>query len=436
MSYHKKYLKYKNKYLLLKNLRGGDSDLTIHEIDINTTLYHGSFNKITGKLNSPSYYSTDPLQSLGHLLSTSTKFTNKDFKDVNNTTVIKDLSKIATCYPSIYNYINKDKIYLLHLLVNSTNYDNTFGKIFNKNKIKELLLVNPEKINILNNFKKKLVAIGSLKDDEKEIVESNFEDLYNTYFDNYYSTCSYQCFRGWANTPGYYLLSNIDYNKYLKSIIPEIIGDKKIDGIYVERDQNEIILFNTDKLSDKFTINYILPYIFYQEKEKKIDLAKDFILDYDTKCKEFLEEPDNKEKQGKLYEKFKEFGYINGNEENKELWNFDWFFTYCENYDPYKNIEIDEKNCKTLFAREMNKNENCIKRYITNPTYLGISEEDTGYVFCDSPIFTSKLSILNIDKNSEKIKDWLLNINYFTEDKLKLSALICIKREAQLDRVL
>ena len=85
MSYYNKYLKYKNKYLLLKNLRGGvDSDLKIHEIDINTKLYHGTFNKIIGKLNSPSYYSTDPLQSLGHLISTSTKFINTDSNNTIN----------------------------------------------------------------------------------------------------------------------------------------------------------------------------------------------------------------------------------------------------------------------------------------------------------------------------------------------------------------
>ncbi len=170
-------------------------------------------------------------------------------------------------------------------------------------------------------------------------------------------------------------------------------------------------------------------------KEKNIDLAKEFILDYDKKCQLFLKNTDDTAIQTQLFEKFKEFGYIN---EEKELWNFDWFFTFCEKYDPYENIVINQNNCKTLFDKKIDGNENCIKRHITNPTNLGISESDADYSYflCDSPIFTSKLSILNIDKNSEKLKDWLLNINYFTEDKLKLSNLICIDKQAQINRVL
>jgi len=99
MSYITKYLKYKSKYLKLKNMIGkGNTDyFNIFEFDKNTTFYHGSFNKIKEEFRLPIYFSPDPLQSVGHLLAISAKIMKDDYK-VTDT----DLNNITSCYPIIY----------------------------------------------------------------------------------------------------------------------------------------------------------------------------------------------------------------------------------------------------------------------------------------------------------------------------------------------
>jgi hypothetical protein len=241
---------------------------------------------------------------------------------------------------------------------------------------------------------------------------------------------------GWSNTPGYYLLSQIDYNSYFQEILPKIMYNIVIDGIYVERDQNEIILFNTDKLNKEYTVNYILPFKFYdmtQKEEANIERAREFILDYDRKCNAFRTDIEIEENQTQLIDKYKEFSYIS--EDKSKQWQFDWFFTFCENYDPYTELVPNELNCKTLSETKDNEgntlltNQNCIKRYSTNLV------EDNDFFECPSQKFTNKLSILNIE-DVAKLKIWLSNINYFTEEKLKLFGSICRDRERILHRVL
>jgi hypothetical protein len=445
MSYYEKYLKYKNKYIHLKNklMIGGNDNIEIKEFNAGTLLYHGTFNQISGKINSPGYYSTDPLQSLGHLLSTSTKLCSKDYKP-DSEQLIKDLKKISTCYPQVYSYTLTTQIKLLHLLVGASvsNYNTTFGIIFNKDIIKAYLDDIPEKkINILKNFKNKLNSIG-IKVSTEEINLDNFNTEYDVLFDEYVRSCEQQCFRGWSNTPGYYILSNIDYNKYLK----EVTGiEVDFDGIFVERDQDEIILFNNSKLDEKYNKNYILPYYFYNP-DRSLDDAKEFIMDYDEKCEAFLADTKHKNvlAQLNLLEKFKKFSYINS--EGTKLWKFDWFSTFCEKFNPYTELNVNEENCPTLFKENLQTNENCTKRYPMNHTNLGI-EPDYRYTMCnapkpepeisfDPPLLTSKLSILNIVEDSDALQEWLREINKFNELNLDIGKDICKGRQAMLDRVL
>jgi hypothetical protein len=425
MSFYSKYLKYKNKYLELKRLIGGlNEDMTIQYFPTNTLFYHGSYNKINGKLFTPSYYSIDPLQSLGHLLSTSTKLIYSKEPSRN------DLDKISTCYPIIYTFTNKENLCLLHLL-NVHKYDNTFGKILNKDIYKEYLNKNPDKILILQNFTDKLLSLKIIK--EKPIInEINFDELYDKFFYKYLQDCEVKCFTGWSNTPGYYLLSNIDYNKYLREIIPNIMKDIEIDGIYVERDQDEIILFNNSKINDEVGINYILPYYFYENKD--IEKAKQYILDYDKKSKRYLDNKDDKQTQQELINKYKQFSYIN--ESGISIWNFDWFFTFCEKFNPV-NFVPNVENCPTLSAKNLLDDENCVKRYQMNPLNTGIEEEniDYGFLSCDSPKFTNKISISDVSQ-SKSLELWLKNITFFNDKILNINDYICNNRIAMLNRVL
>ena len=358
---------------------------------------------------------------------------------------IKDLNKITACYPMIYKYLNKEKVNLLQMQVNSTNYDKTFGIIFNKDKIKMFLDILKNKIDILNNFIKKIYDIGAINEKKYNIKDTvnpfqvtidNFDETFDDVFLAYISSCENSCFMGWSNTPGYYILSQIDYNEYLKLLIPTIVKDISLDGIYVEKDQNEIILFNTKKLNkDKITINYVLPYKFYnkldEENYENYENAKKFINNYNEKCKNYLNDNTNETNKKDIIDIFKEFNYI----DNELLWNFDWFTTFCEVYDPYEDIDITESKCKELFKKKENENTNCTKRYPLNPAALNI-EEDYGYFECTIPRSTSKLSILNIREHSQLLKNWMNKIEYFNEGKLKIFNSICLDRKIGLNRIL
>jgi hypothetical protein len=424
MEYKNKYIKYKNKYLTLKKQLGGNKEyFELYTINSETTLYHGSFNKVNGHINIPGYFTTDPLQSLGHLISTARRLDNStDYK-------ITDLNNISSCYPTIYKYKTVDKLTLLKMNVGSKKYNDSFGVLFNKGILKTFLdeLKETKKFEVLTNFRNKLEDIGQ-KIPEKEkinITNDNFFWIYCVLFDKYIDLCKSGCFGGWVNTPGYYLLSNIDYNLYFNNILEDIIPyDSKIDGIYVERDQDEIILFNNTNLSDISIPNFILP--FYINTEDK---AKEFINNYDKVVLEFLDDKNNEDKQKAIINLFKKFNHIDESGINK--WNFDWFKTYCENYNPYK--EVDISNCTHPEFTNPEK-EKCRIRFPVNI----ILDDEFQDPECDN-FLSSKLSILNIKSHSELLSKWIDNIktDKFSENTLQLfEDNFCINRQNILQRKL
>ena len=424
MSYYNKYLKYKNKYVSLKKQLGGNREYfeTVSK-EPGTILYHATFNKVIGKLYSPSYYSTDIMQSLGHLLSTSSKFDNK------GGFVVNDLIKISSCYPFIYKFSNSDQINLLKMNVGAWSFDNTFGILLNKAIYKEYLDRQSNRIEIINNFKIKLMGIGE-KLTHCRIDDATFEENYNKLFDKYIEKCKLSCWGGWANTPGYYLLSSIDYNSYLKQILPDIIPrEMTLDGIYVDRDQDEIILLNMDKINPEPSIQYIIPYFLIN---KPIEDIRDFVNNYLRVTDEFLKNPTDVTKQTRLFELFKRFNYIN--EAGTHKWNFTWFTSFCKNYNPYNSRKtIERAECGV--APELP--DLCLKRYPIDHSEIGQVEDYEQYM-CDHERYSSKLSILEIEEYNEMLLEYIedLKSDKVSDRSLGLFESSCTDRRAMLNRIL
>lgn len=123
-------------------------------LETNSNIFHGTFNKVVGNINPPAFYSTDPLQSIGHLISTASKMQN--IEEYNE----KDFLKISTCYPFIYIYKNTRPLKLLQMKVNQSAYNKTFEIIFNKTIIKKYLDKLDNKIDVLTSFFNKLEKIS------------------------------------------------------------------------------------------------------------------------------------------------------------------------------------------------------------------------------------------------------------------------------------
>ena len=97
-------------------------------------------------------------------------------------------------------------------------------------------------------------------------------------------TCRFTCFGGYGNTPGYTLLSAIDYNKYLANI-KLISKGTVVHGIYVESDQDEIILLDNYDCLSTSNISFVLP---FQQKYFHVAGAQDYIDKYVNYATEFL----------------------------------------------------------------------------------------------------------------------------------------------------
>jgi hypothetical protein len=422
-NYKIKYFKYKEKYLNLKKQLGGTHEnFSIVSFESGTIFYHGSFNKITGTLYSPAYYSTDPLQSIGHLLSTSTKIDNTS---TSNT----DLNKISTCYPIIYKYTVKSQIKLLKMIVGSKSYSRSFEILLNRVILKKYLDLLTNKDTILNNFKNKLYLIGSFiynSDVTEEIYErKSFEEKWDYLFNIYNKKCENECFGGWANTPGYYIISSIDYNAYLREIMPDIMNDNTVDGIYVENDQNEIILFNNNKFNSEYSKQYILPFSF---KDKNKEEITSFITNYISACDLYLSDKTNQENKDNLSSIFKQFNHI----DDVHKWNFDWFKVFCKDFDPYTNI--NPETCTQVNQKDKLK---CTKRFPINSDNLNLIY-DPDEVECsdDYELLSSKLSIINIDEHSKLLREWIDMIlsPKFSDNNLNMLSSICLDRTAQINR--
>ena len=284
-----KYLKYKTKYLKLKNQLGGNNLFDIFTISPDRILYHGNQNNVQGNLFNPAFFSEDIMQSLGHILIWYREFADKNLCNINRNVIENKIINFLQnkCYPLIHIY--KSTRELKFLKINNPQISqNSFGKIYNipilqkyifnleKEKRNRILSIHITKMLNLNlAIKYPKLNEGVYKGDDETKINTNITELLTIY-----NKVCRSCFKSWYNTPGYYLLSEIDYNRYFKEI-GLIKETEHIDGIYVEVDQDEIVLFDTSLVKKEDTL-FILPYslmdiplIEKQEFIKKyIDLTK------------------------------------------------------------------------------------------------------------------------------------------------------------------
>ncbi len=165
----------------------------------------------------------------------------------------------------------------------------------------------------------------------EELEEPNI-DIFIQIINQYRYKCEDECFGGWANTPGYYLLSSIDYNEYFREL--EIIKQyDTIDGLYIENDQDEIVMFNLENII-KTQVNFILP---YQLRNFSNEVHVNFIERYIDNFKN--------NQIDDLLEQMYQFNIVY----NEVEWDFNYFHTPCFNYDPYISIETNcakDMQCK------------------------------------------------------------------------------------------
>ena len=385
MDYKLKYLKYKKKYL---NLKGGEHNFDIYTIDETDELYHGTFNKLMGNLIAPSFFSKDMLQSLGHILS------GLHYQ-------AKNLSNKTSCFPTIFNFKAKRKINLLKIN-KPYSYTDSFDLLFVPHILWKYLLIINDPVDIFYNFLKKLQKIyTSLKIPESKslITIENMCEVFNYNMNGYKHGCKRSCFMGWANIPGYYLLSCIDYNKYFQEIG---VTTQDIDGIYVEQDQDEIILFDPSLLELHDTY-YIFPYTY---KFKSIEDNKNFMKKYINFSTEYKKYKFHNPSFLKLLD---EYTFIDG----IEKWGFNWYKTECDHYDPLKEIFDDskpetEKGCAEYIQ--------CKKRYAS---FVNSYDKN-----CDVTFKSSKISILNL-KNVKLLHDYMCCIKNWKKSLFEDVAVLC-----------
>ena len=370
----KNYVEIKKKYT---NMIGGsivstpNFSLTTH--NPGDIIYHGTFNKVEDKLFSPSYFSMDILQSLGHVLS--------EFKNLisDNKLNIKKINTITSCFPFIYKFGFNKQINLLNI---NHPYDSSksFGILFNIFVLERYLEAKTDKeykeivktfISKCKNIKIKHRSTEKLNllEAERDVIKEAFYELWEVYIKN----CEASCFKGWANTPGYYLLGKIDYNSYLKEIT---CIDKNIVGLYIEKDQDEIVLFDQScyKLFDKF---YVLPNMLKQHKNNTSYL-EEYIDNY-LRLARFIESyPYNYKYKLQFILHVDWYNYITLH----KLWTINWMAAPCANFNPYKHIKDDcakDQDCQlynNMYDDDHTINQHCTKKHVYKSNKITLENMD------------------------------------------------------------
>ena len=121
----------------------------IKEYTTEDIFWHGSYNKINDcKLKTPTFYSTDFLQSLGHLLvHTQTYSLNKPKTSLKS--IIEFIPQLLEYYPLIYKYQPNQNI---NVLILDKTWDDDFRYIFRPEMLYNYLITNENIVEIILNF--------------------------------------------------------------------------------------------------------------------------------------------------------------------------------------------------------------------------------------------------------------------------------------------
>ena len=436
---------------------------SITELDID--FYHGTYNKINDyKLNVPTFYSLDILQSLGHVLIRIYSY----IKYISNYPNFELDFHELNYYPVIYIYNNKE---IINLLVLENTWYKDFTLLYNPQILYKHLIKHDDIVNIIYNFCVRL-------DGEKTLfTEKEYFDFFEFFFNNlikilhykdnieaeiinytakfyinlnlyyllkiYSESCTKNCFGSFLNIGGYELLTKIDYNQYFDDIGIKDPG-YIIDGIYVPNDQDEIILLNNDKLQIKDII-YITPYT-YKDKsnEEKINYIREYIrlqnnfktnitntelfINFFQHYLQLIKINDMNHSSSKSYTK------INKNkDENINIginliknitlynsWYFDYFSTYYTFANPYINdfiFDFDPHTHEIIHNTDA-EDLHCYNKLI--PTNQFMYKHYTNknslieYNYTNDPRCKKKVTKISIYKDNEndKLGELSLYINY------------------------
>jgi len=375
----------------------------IYNLVQGTIIYHGTFFKLLDcQVWTPAFYSTDILQSLGHIL---TKFDVLNTKNDQGETkaVDKRLNDISNCFPLLYSYKVFQNVKLLKL-INPSNFLDTFNILFNKEKLAAAIAATKMALEIIHIFHDKLSGILPILPEKDYLTTESFGQLFDLYIEN----CKDTCFGGWGNTPGYTLLTLIDYNKYLVDI-GLIEGGTSVHGIYVERDQDEIILLKNDDCLVTNNVSFVLPYEFVNKPRIDAQAYIDTYIKYATELKNTEKTVvENYNNRAEFINHVIPYAYI----DNNKKWDIDWFFTQCVNYNPYKEIR---ENCARNLPCKFRKPGD-FDRLITSK-YIWENEYETNC--SDENVWkSSKISLVDMD-NMEYFVQYIKIIeNIWTEQNL------------------
>jgi len=345
-------------------------------LELDRNIYHGSYYKIDNyKLNVPTFYSLDILQSLGHILILVQSYFHfyKNGKHINALQNKKhNINKPLSYYPIIYIYNIKEPINLLLL---DDVWNNDFSYIYIPKILYKYLIIHPDVVNIIYKFCSQIMNIemnpfiSKIFNKLKIIIEykDTINDIKIDYIAKYYlnqnllnileiyaKKCSKQCFRSFFNICGYELLTKIDYNEYFNEIgIKD--SENIIDGLYVPNDQDEIILLNNNKLIIKDLL-YIVPYSYLEQDDTNIH---EYIREYFRLKSELNQNITNIDIKYffNFYTHFLELGKSLNDSNTLTLlnsWFFDYYSTYCNNFNPYThevNGDCNER-CKMLIPTD------------------------------------------------------------------------------------
>ena len=242
--------------------------------------------------------------------------------------------------------------------------------------------------NIKQNFIERLLNTG--------VDDFDFSHDFIYILENYQLLCSIGCYTSFMNTPGYYILSQIDYNNYFIEL-GLIEKDTIVHGIYVENDQDEIIMFDNDCIKNIDNMNsfYILPYSYI---DKNIEMKKEFITNYITKVSTLNAKNYKKLRKDLLY-------YLSdlNNILTDNNWDYDWFESPCILFDPYIIQTCDKCSLRrptshkyhkyqTIFDNDKSCSSKSNKISILNPTPENIDHMHKFFDF----ILTNKESDLQL----------------------------------------
>lgn len=293
-------------------------------IKADDVIYHGTHYKLIGNIPyPPGYFSKDILQSLGHIMRDFKELTNA-YRSFNKVALNKKINDLI-CIPSIYVYRFVKDTNLL--VLTDPHISKTFAKLFVPEILAKYVEQKTNRNEIIAAFIEKMRA--SLQTNPKFFEGKPLSKIIELYREN----CAASCFGGWTNTPGYFLLQSIDYNKYFTEI-GLLDGITQVEGLYIPRDQDEIVLFGNINLIIEYMFrSYVLPYS-YVNKELS-DSAK-FIDTFIRSLGEYKQK-NTADALIDIARNSYEYNIVRGEDEEDPIyeWKFSWFLTDLKDFNPY-----------------------------------------------------------------------------------------------------